>query len=136
MSTVDAVTAMAAGTGSGTASSRTTLDRDDFYKIMISELTNQDPFEPMDNQQFLDQLSSLQNLETMGQLNDGIEKLLLSQEIASAGNLIGRDVKAGNPGEGEGTSGTVERVQVKDGAVSLILDGGQTVSLGDIVEIS
>jgi flagellar basal-body rod modification protein FlgD len=139
MSTVDAMTGSTASSGSTTTSSRTTLGQDDFYKIMISELSNQDPFEPLDNQQFLEQLTSLQNSQTMSQLNEGIGKLLLSQELASAGNLIGREIKAVDADAAEGTgelSGTVERVQVKDGEVSLVLDGGQPVALGEILEIA
>ena len=128
-------------TGSGTqsASSRNSISRDDFYKIMISELTNQDPLEPMDNQKFLEQLVSLQNLDSSSSLSDGIGQLLLQQKIAAGSSLIGREVRApgvGSDGSAAGIQGTVARVQVGGGAVTLLLDGNRTVKMEDVVEIS
>ena len=117
-------------------SDRAKLTRDDFYKIMISELSNQDPFQPLDNQQFLQQLSSLQTLDVTGKLNDGIDKLVLGQKLAGASSLIGRQVHAPdatNPGSQ--INGTVQKVQVEAGDVELVLDGNRKVKLSDVVEI-
>ncbi len=143
MATADLVNGISSA-GSSTADAakgpsrdRATLDRDDFYKIMISELTNQDPFQPLDNQQFLQQLASLQTLDVTGRLNDGIEKLVLGQKLAAASSLIGHAVHApdGTPG-GSGVQGTVEKVQVQGSDIELILDGNRKVKLADVVEIS
>jgi len=138
MATIDSTAAAGSttSTAAATGGSRTTLGREEFYKIMIGELENQDPFEPMDNQKFLEQLSSLQNLDTMGRLADNIDKLILQQQITSASALVGRKVSAAPDAEGGSVSGEVVKVQVKDGVVSLVLDGDQTVDLGDVVEIS
>jgi len=119
---------------------RNTLARDDFYKIMISELSNQDPFEPMDNQQFLEQMVSLQTMDTTAKLTDGINALLLQQKIASASALIGREIRALSANllqeSGGELQGTVERVRVASGEVELILEGDQPVKLEEVVEIS
>jgi flagellar basal-body rod modification protein FlgD len=121
--------------GSSASSSRTTLGRDDFYKIMIGELSNQNPFEPLDNQQFLGQLTSLQSMDTMTRLTDGIASLVLGQRLGAASALIGREVRAASSGSETGVTGTVEKVQVKDGEVSLVLDGDRTVKIEDLAEI-
>jgi flagellar hook assembly protein FlgD len=141
MSTVSSLSgtgsAAAALTGS-TATDRTTMSRDDFYKIMIGELSNQDPFQPMDNQQYLNQLSSLQNLDSMGKLTSGIEKLVLQQQIGAASGLIGRQVlvpSSGTDGATPSVQGTVAKVQVLGGNVTLMLDGNRMVRLEDVTQI-
>ena len=51
---------------SGIGSTRNmALSQEDFFQIMISEMQNQDPLEPLDNQQFLSQLTQMQTMETM-----------------------------------------------------------------------
>ena len=97
---------------------RSTLSQDQFLKIMISELTNQDPLEPLSNQEFLGQLTQMQTLETMTQLSVGIEALLVGQQISSAGTLIGK-VVVGEVANGSAISGLVDRVVVEGQQVLL-----------------
>ncbi len=104
-----------------TTTPQTALAQEDFFEIMISELTNQDPLEPMDNQQFLNQLVQMQTLQATTKLSEGIESMLLGQQIASAGSLIGRQI-TGEDSDGNPVSGTVERVLVDDGKVLLGLE--------------
>lgn len=129
--------------GTTANSDRAELQRDDFYKIMISELSNQDPFEPMDNRQFLEQLTSLQSLDAIGRLNDGIETLILQNQMSSASGLIGRDVLAKRfvvDADGAATfqeiSGKVEKVLIQGGEVHLLLEDDETVKLTEVGEIS
>ena len=144
MATTDLVTGITgASTASGSApsttkatSTRNTLSRDDFYKIMISELTNQDPFQPVDNQQFLQQLSSLQTLDATGKLTDGIDKLVLGQQLSSASGLIGKVVKTPDGTTGNSLQGTVQKVQVQGSDIQLLLDGDRKVKLSDVTEIA
>jgi flagellar basal-body rod modification protein FlgD len=125
---------------STSASARASLSRDDFYKIMISELSNQDPMDPMDNRQFLEQLASLQTLDTTGRLSDGMDRLVLQNRMASASGLIGRSVTATTAGDtttgATKIQGKVERVLVQGGNVQLVLDGDRNVKLDDLTEIS
>lgn len=93
------------------SSSQTSLSQEDFLDIMIAELTNQDPLEPLDNNQFLNQLTQMQTLEATTKLTEGIESLLLGQQISSAGALIGQQV-SGIAASGTAVEGLVERVVV------------------------
>ena len=157
MATIDTLSALASDTtaalqgsggsgrarAGGSAADRAQLTRDDFYKIMIGELSNQDPFEPLDNRQFLEQLASLQTLDATGRLADGIEKLILMNQLTSASGLIGREVKVptiavspeGNLEFGE-ARGQVERVLVHGAEVRLVLDGDRAVRFEDVTEIA
>ena len=125
--------------GAGTTKTRTQLQRDDFYKIMISELSNQDPFSPVDNKQFLDQMASLQSLDTTTKLADGIEKLLLQSQLGSASALIGRSVRGVGPstdGASGEVTGVVEKVLVQGGDIRLQLKGGQSIAFAGVSEIA
>ncbi len=113
---------------------RAQLTRDDFYQIMIAELSHQDPFEPMDNQKFLEQLASLQTLDVTGRLGDGIDKLLFQQRLSAASVLIGKQVTAADE-NGGALSGRVERVRVQGQNIDLLLDSGKQVSFEKVLEI-
>ncbi len=142
MSTIDALTGTgaqaSASSAAATASARSVLSTQDFYKIMISELTNQDPMSPLDNQDYMQQLASLQTLDATTRLTDGIAKLVLGQRIAAGSALIGHAVqaKATVDGTTQQISGTVQRVQVQDDEVDLLLDGNRKVKLEEVLEIA
>ena len=110
------------------------LSQEEFFDIMIAELTHQDPLEPMDNREFLSQLTQLQSLDVLSRLADGIESLILGQQISSAGALIGRDVSGVTNG-GTLVTGTVERVIVEDGVVFLGI-GDATLPLANVHEVT
>ncbi|MCA8962838.1 MAG: hypothetical protein KDC38_20080 [Planctomycetes bacterium] len=124
---------LGATTSSSSGSRSNALAQEDFFEIMISELTNQDPLEPMDNQQFLNQLVQMQTLQATTKLSEGIESLLLGQQIASAGSLIGRQIE-GEDADGNPVSGTVQSVVVQDGDVLLGLEN-RLLPLSSVTEI-
>lgn len=133
---------MSAGAISGAASAVTgaagafgNLKSEDFIKIMISELANQDPFEPQDSGALLEQLSSLSNIESQQSLQSKLETLVLQNQIASAGGLIGK-VVAGLDGANDSVEGQVQSVRVADGKVLLELDSGKQLAMDRITEIA
>jgi len=109
------------------------LEREDFLQIMISELANQDPFEPLDNKEFLGQLTQLQNLEATTGLSDSLEAFVLGQQLSSAGAVIGRYVRGVTPDQ-VAFYGTVDRVVIQDGEVLLGV-GNYTARLADVEEV-
>ena len=113
---------------------RAQLSRDEFYQIMIAELSHQDPFDPVDNQKFLDQLTSLQTLDVTGRLGEGIEKLLFQQRLSSASVLIGKEVTVADE-QGGTLKGRVERVRVQGETVSLLMENGAQVPFEKVLEI-
>lgn len=78
---------------SGTA--QQTLGQEDLFKIMLTQLSYQDPLKPMDNQEFIAQLAQFTALEQTRQLNEKIDNLLRSQSADQAINLIGRNIQVG-----------------------------------------
>lgn len=86
-----------------------TVNQDDFLKLLITQLQNQDPLQPMDNQQFAAQLAQFNSLGQLIEINDKLGALssgqsatsqynaasLIGKEIAAAGNQVG--LSAGSP---------------------------------------
>jgi len=130
------ITASAANT-----SSLGVLNSDDFLKIMITELTNQDPFEPMKNQDLLNQMSTIQQLESnrsmstsFTQLMDRFDGLLLRQNLNAAGEMIGQLI-SGTTASGSVAVGKVVAVGVEDNDILLELDTGERVNLNDTIRV-
>lgn len=76
---------------------KSTLDRDAFLRLLVMQLQNQDPLDPMDAREMVTQLSELTGVEKL----ESIEAQLMSLQIASAGmanvqasGLVGRTVTA------------------------------------------
>lgn len=119
--------------GSESAVERSKLSREQFLKILTAQLSQQDPLNPIENQDFISQLSSLQNLEAVSALTDGIKGLQKSQQIGAASALIGKSVR-GTTDLKTPIEGVVEKVTIKGSDVRLIIDGFP-VSLNNVTEI-
>jgi flagellar basal-body rod modification protein FlgD len=109
------------------------LDMDQFLKLMIAELQNQDPLNPMDNSQILEQIGQLRSIGATSQLSDTLGAVLMGQNVTTASSLIDRNVKALTD-DGEVIEGKVDRVSIVDKAVKLHM-GESTVALSNVSEI-
>ena len=118
---VNAVSNLGFSGGISAAQDRANVSRDDFMKILVTELSSQDPLEPMDNSQFLDQLIGLQTLDQSAAMTDGLRTFQNFMEMSYGSSLVGKNVKAlGN--DGELVEGIVSKVVVEDGSASVVVD--------------
>lgn len=97
------------------------LNLDVFLKLLISELQNQDPLNPMDNSEMLNQINQIREIGATDKLTNTLDSVLLGQNITSSTNLIGKDVKALSD-DNQNVSGTVTRVSIEEGKPKLHLD--------------
>ncbi|KQO35429.1 flagellar hook capping protein [Acidovorax sp. Leaf84] len=81
------------------------MNQEDFLKILLTQLTYQDPMKPMDNQEFMAQMAQFTSLEQTQQLNDKISTLISNQAALQSVGLIGRTVDISSAGGT--TTGTV-----------------------------
>jgi flagellar basal-body rod modification protein FlgD len=88
------------------------LDVDHFLKLMIAELTNQDPMNPMDNSQMMQQINQLREISATDKLTDTLDSVLLGQNLSTASSLIGKEVKALSD-DAKDITGVVDRVTVE-----------------------
>jgi flagellar basal-body rod modification protein FlgD len=109
------------------------VDLSQFVKLLIAELSNQDPLEPMKNQEILQQMSQIREIESNTKLSDTLDSVLLGQNVATAGNMLNKVVE-GLTDDGQRIAGQVDRITITDGAAKLHI-GEQTISLKNVAQI-
>lgn len=111
------------------------LQMEDFLKLMIAELQNQDPLNPMDNSELVGQISQMRSLTATDKMTETLDSVLLGQNISSATNLIGAEIDAISDDQ-QKVTGIVERVSVEDGQPKLHLDlNPKATALADSGEV-
>src|SRR5688572_16222053 len=111
------------------------LKTEDFIKMMITQLQNQDPLEPAKNQELLAQMSQIGQLQSATALQDSLKGLVLQNNIGAASSLIGKTVE-GMDASNETVSGLVTSIRVANDKVELELDNGQTLEMGRVTSIA
>lgn len=99
------------------------MSSEDFIKIIFTELTNQDPFQPNDSGALLDQLNSIRSIESDVQLSNKLEEMVFQNQLATSSGMIGKYVQ-GLTADAQRVDGYVISVLRQDKDVSLQLDSG------------
>ena len=122
-----------AATGSAAAAKKTaTLNYDNFLKLFVAQLKNQDPTQPMDATQQMAQLAQFSQVEQTVKTNSNLETMMSTQRVSQAAELIGKTVT-----NNDGTiSGVVKSTTVYSDGVSVTLENGKTLVVGDGIKIS
>lgn len=132
MSTIDGLggSTLAAGQNSGFSA----MTSEDFTKIIFTELSKQDPLQPNDSSQLLQQISMIRSIQADIDLTDKIKGIATQNEFASAAGLIGKYV-SGITDDGRRVSDTVLAVaRTKSGPV-LTLATTDRVAIGNVDQI-
>jgi flagellar basal-body rod modification protein FlgD len=104
--------------------SKTAVDYDSFLRLLVAEMKNQDPSNPMDSTQYVAQLATFSQVEQLVQINKRLDQMLQSQTLSQADALIGRTITSA---DGK-TSGKVAEVRLfSDGIIAVLKDGTQVV---------
>jgi flagellar basal-body rod modification protein FlgD len=102
----------ALGNSLNTASSevsRSNLSQNDFIKLFMTELTFQDPLEPINNREFLAQMAQFTNLEQARLTNDNISNLVSINATLQSLGIMGKQVEI-ITNSGANITGTVSAV--------------------------
>ena len=126
-------------TASQSSSNYNELDIDDFLKLLISELQNQDPLDPMDNSEMVQQIGPIREIGATDQLTKTLSSLSSSQELVTASSLIGKTVE-GLAEDSSAVDGIVDRITVEtsdenDTRTVKVHVGGKTMDIKNIREI-
>jgi flagellar basal-body rod modification protein FlgD len=116
------------------------MKSEDFLKILITEMQNQDPLEPTDTSDMISQVSQIRSIELSSELTDTLDLLARQQRMGGASELIGKYVQAivtADDGSASLTEGVVTSVYFNsDGSAVLELDTGQAVSADDVIRVT
>jgi flagellar basal-body rod modification protein FlgD len=117
------------------------VDLDQFLGLLVTEMQNQDPLNPMDNSQLLTQISQIREIGSTNQLTETLSTLAMGQGLTMASGLIGKNISALDDDAKE-ISGVVNRVSVetdpKDNSKRSVKVhiGEATVDINNIREIN
>jgi len=133
MSAINATTGQQIPVVSADQTGFNSMKPEDFMKILIAQLQNQDPTEPMSNEEMLSQISMMRNLQSSLELSSTLKSLGANQGLSSGASFLGKIVLGKNADE-QDVSGTVDRVVVREGKVLLGI-GEEEVSLDSIAAV-
>lgn len=111
----------------------------DFLKILVAQLGNQDPLKPMDNQEFVTQLAQFTSLQQTQEMNDKLGQLLSAQATTQSVGLLGKTVDITNTSGGTST-GSVSALNFASGEPRLTIklsDGSllTDLSLSNLISV-
>jgi flagellar basal-body rod modification protein FlgD len=114
------------------------LDFQSLLRIILTQLTYQDPLKPMDNFQFVSQLAQFSQLQQSQSLNDQITSLLSAQAAQQATSLLGHNVDFTPASGGALQSGIVKSVSFARGQPEVTVEtaAGQIIANISIANIS
>lgn len=142
MSQVSSTGASTAASGSSSTRENglNELNLDDFLTLLITEMQNQDPLNPMENADMIQQVGQIREIGATNELTETLGNLSMSQQLTTASNMIGREI-TGLSDDAEEISGKVDRVSVQtssgngDSRNVKVHIGEKTIEVGNIREI-
>lgn len=111
-----------------------TLDQSDFLKLLVTQLSAQDPLNPKKDTDFIAQMAQFSTLEHSKSMLAGLAQLQRDQKVLQANSLLGRTVGIDNGPEGS-LFGVVESVRMQEGTPTIVVNG-QGYDLGRLLNIT
>lgn len=120
------------------------LGKEEFLKILMTQLQNQDPLSPMDDKEFISQMATFSSLEQMMNISKSVDALVESQLVSPVvqySHMIGKEVSYQAFDKETGAKLDVETSKVKavsqqDGWAILKLENGEEVYADAILEVN
>lgn len=121
------------GTGQGNGASVGGLNQNDFLQLLVAQMQNQDPTNPVSSDQFLQEMASFTEVVDLSQLQT-LTQSLLNNEVATQGlGLLGKQVTA-QTGSGGQITGTVTELTMVQGQPMLTVNGTQ-IPVSQVVSV-
>ena len=130
-STSSGYTPAVTGADSAKDTKDATLNYESFLKLLVAQMKNQDPTEPMDATQQMAQLATFSQVEQTIKTNKNLESMLQRTSLQEANSVIGRTVVS-NDGA---TSGVVKEVTLYNDGIVATLDSGKKLVIGPGVTV-
>ncbi len=109
------------------------LTSEDFLKLLVTQLQNQDPTSPIGNEELLNQLSAMRSLQSNLELGEAVKSVSSGQNLSLAAGFIGKSVR-GSLADGTEVSGVVDSAFLADGD-AYVKVGGKSVPLKSVTDV-
>ena len=110
----------------------------DYMRLLITQLQNQNPLEPMDNNEMASQLAQFSQLQQLESMNSNFANVLSATERNYANSLIGKEISFASENETGGrdiTSGIVEEVINNVDGEIILVTGDHVVALDGVISV-
>jgi flagellar basal-body rod modification protein FlgD len=112
-----------------------TLGKEDFLRLLVVQLENQDPTNPLDDKEFIAQTAQFSSLEQMTEMNKTLEQMIGIRRTSQAYSLLGKYVDVFDETRGEVVSGLVNEIKMSGGEPKITFNGLQ-YSVDDVTRVS
>lgn len=145
MSRIDTGTTTTLGTSAANSAGQVgdglnDLNIDQFLGLLIAEMQNQDPMNPMDNAQMIEQIGQIREIGATNDLTNSLTSLVTNQQLVTASGLIGKEITG--VGQSGDVTGLVDRVTVevdendRNSRTVKVHVGDQTIDIDNIRQIN
>ena len=112
--------------------------KDMFLKLLVAQLSNQDPSAPMDQKDMMAQMAQFTSVEQMTNMVAAIDKLSFNSAVSQSVGLIGRDIDYSTGNEITSTieSSKVVSVNMVNNEIKLTLENGETIKPDAVVRVT
>jgi flagellar basal-body rod modification protein FlgD len=137
---MSAVNSTTSGSSTSSASSSTStsgfgsLTTADFMQMLIAELQNQDPTQPMSSSDLLGQLATMSQLQSTTDLDTAIQANTANQQLSIGASFIGKSI-TGTDASGNAVSGVVTQAFLSSGTAYVGV-GNSQVPLANIIDVA
>lgn len=128
---VSGVSSTTATKASTTDANKASLDYNSFLQLLIAQMKNQDPTDPMDASEQVSQLATFSQVEQAIKTNTHLENLISQTSMNSAASYIGKTITSADGS----TSGVIASVKVTSDGVVATTTAGKKITIGEGVTI-
>jgi flagellar basal-body rod modification protein FlgD len=110
----------------------------DYMKLLITQLQNQNPLEPLDNNEMASQLAQFSELQQLESLNSSFANILSTTQRNYANSLIGKEITFASEdetGTSNITSGVVDEVINNVDGKTVLVVGNNNIALEDVISV-
>ena len=123
------------------------LGKDEFLKLLMAQIKNQDPLDPMDDKEFISQMTTFSSLEQMMNMNESIQQLVKNQSVSPViqySHMIGKEVSYYKLDEESGdilepkeiVTSQVKAISEKEGFAVIELINDQKIYTDEVLRVT
>jgi len=112
------------------------MDTEDFLGLLLTELENQDPMDPVSTSEMASQCASLTQVSQLNETNDYLKTLSSNQAVDYLGKTISYAGEKSSDGTSPEKTSLVTGVTYKDGASYLVTKEGENIALSSLTGVS